>query len=51
MAEKKPSASDVWHEHVDGVHVPAHAAYMTGVVLGGFLLMLALIAVLGGTAG
>lgn len=38
-------------EHLDEVNVAAHWAYLLGVLLGGFLLMVALIALLGGTTG
>lgn len=50
MADKKPTADDVWNEHVEAVHVGAHAAYMIGVLAGSFLLMVLLIAALGAGA-
>ena len=41
----------VWDEHLAEVHVGGHWAYLWGVLIGGFLLMLALIAALGSTTG
>ena len=38
-------------EHIKEVNVPAHWTYLFGVLLGGALLMLALIAVLGASTG
>jgi hypothetical protein len=43
------SEEDVWKEHLDAVKVGPHWAYLFGVLLGGFLLMVALIALLGTT--
>jgi len=37
-------------EHIREVHVPRHWAYLSGVILGGLLLMIALVAVLGASA-
>ena len=39
---------DVWDEHLANVHVGGHWLYLFGVLVGGFVLMVALIAVLGG---
>ena len=41
----------VWDEHLADVHVGRHWAYLGAVLVGGFLLMLALIAALGATTG
>lgn len=38
---------DVWDEHLTGVNRPAHWAYLFGVLVGSFVLMVALIAALG----
>ena len=46
--EAKISQQEVWDEHLQDVHVPQHWAYVFGVLGGGFLLMTALMAVLGG---
>lgn len=40
---------DVWEEHLQEVNQPAHWAYLFGVLVGSFLLMVALMAVLGAT--
>jgi hypothetical protein len=40
----------VWREHLQQVHPGRHWAYLAGVLLGAFLLMLALIALLGASA-
>ena len=39
---------DVWDEHLASVHVGRHWAYLFAVLVGGFVLMVALIAILGG---
>ena len=39
---------DVREEHLRSVNVPAHWLYMTGVVGGAFVLMVALMVILGG---
>lgn len=39
---------DVWEEHLENVHVGRHWAYLFGVLVGGFVLMVGLIAILGG---
>lgn len=41
----------VWNEHLREVHVGAHWAYLFGVLAGGFLLMVVLIALLGSSTG
>ena len=45
--EAELSQDDVWQEHIANVHVGRHWAYMFGVLGGGFLVMVALIALLG----
>ena len=42
---------EVRKEHLDSVNVPRHWAYLFGVLIGSFLLMVTLIAVLGGGGG
>jgi hypothetical protein len=51
MAKDETSVTQerVWNEHLEEVHVGAHWAYLAVVLIGGFLLMVALIAFLGGT--
>ena len=49
--ETEVTQDDVWTEHLAQVHVGRHWAYLGGVIVGGFLLMVALIALLGSTAG
>jgi hypothetical protein len=44
--EREISYEEVRREHVDGVRVGAHWAYLFGVILGSLALMLVLIAVL-----
>ena len=44
------SEDEVWQEHLAAVNVPAHWAYAAAVVVGGFLLMVGLIALLGATS-
>jgi hypothetical protein len=41
---------EVWEEHLRQVNAGAHAVYLLAVLVVGFLLMVALIAALGGTA-
>ncbi len=41
----------VWEEHLAEVHTGGHWAYLAGVLFGGTLLMLVLIALLGATSG
>ena len=54
MAKKKDtnertiSQQEVWDEHLSDVNVPAHWAYALGVMAGGFVLMVAFMALLGG---
>jgi hypothetical protein len=40
---------DVWQEHLRTVHAGAHTVYLLAVLVGGFFLMIVLIAWLGGT--
>ena len=49
--ESRISQEEVWDEHLQNVHVGAHWAYLFGVLIGAFLLMIALIALLGAGAG
>ena len=51
MSERGVDEDKVRSEHLEEVNVRAHWAYLFGVLVGGFLLMVALIALLGGTAG
>ncbi len=51
MDEREVSQEDVFKEHIESVNVGAHAAYMTGVILGSLVLMVLLIAALGATGG
>ena len=46
--ELRLTEDDVRQEHGREVNVPAHWLYMLGVIGGGFVLMLALMVVLGG---
>ena len=50
MSKKNPTQNDVWNEKLGEVNIPAHWAYLVGVLGGGFLVMVALIAALGGGA-
>ncbi|HWT29680.1 MAG TPA: hypothetical protein VN240_01500 [Propylenella sp.] len=51
MSKKKNATQDdVWNEKLGEVNVRAHWAYLFGVLGGGFLAMIALIAALGGGA-
>jgi hypothetical protein len=47
--EAQLTEDDVRDEVLDAVNIGAHWAYLFGVLGGGFLVMVALIAVLGGT--
>ena len=49
--EKTVSEDDVREEHLKEVNVPAHWTYLFGVLAGGFVVMIALIAMLGGNGG
>jgi hypothetical protein len=49
--ETKVTQDDVWTEHLADVRVGPHWAYLAAVIVGGFLLMVTLIAVLGSTTG
>jgi hypothetical protein len=46
--ERELTEEHVREEHLRAVNVPAHWAYLFGVLLGGFVVMILLIAVLGG---
>jgi hypothetical protein len=46
--ETKIDQNKVWDEHLAEINVPAHWMYGLGVMVGGFLVMVALIAMLGG---
>ena len=48
--ETKVTHDQVWSDHLREVHVGRHWAYLAAVLVGGFLLMVALIAFLGSTA-
>jgi hypothetical protein len=45
--ERYLTEEDVWHEHLSSVKVAGHWAYLVGVLGGGLVAMLLLIAVLG----
>jgi len=47
MSEKTITEEDIRKEHLAQVHEPAQWAYLVGVLLGGTLLMLGLIAFMG----
>jgi hypothetical protein len=49
--ERLVSEEDVRQEHLDEVQVSIHWAYLAGVMVGAFLLMTGLIAVLGAAGG
>jgi hypothetical protein len=49
--ETKLDQDKVWNEHLSDLNVPAHWAYALGTMVVGFLLMVALIALLGGGGG
>jgi hypothetical protein len=46
--EAELTQDDVWNEHLADVNVGAHWAYIGGTLIGGLLVMLALIAVISG---
>ena len=48
--ETQLTEEDIYEEHQRTVKPTAHWAYLFGVLVGGFLFMVALIAVLGGSA-
>ena len=48
MSEREISEEDVRSEHLDAVNMAAHWAYLFAVLIGAFLLMVLLIAILGG---
>ncbi|HEX5939912.1 MAG TPA: hypothetical protein VFZ12_06095 [Dehalococcoidia bacterium] len=45
--ERTITDQDVWEEHLGEVNVPLHWAYLVGVIVGAFLLMLGLLSLLG----
>lgn len=49
--ETNITQEEVWDEHHASVHVGGHWAYMVAVLGGGLVLMLALMALLGGGGG
>ena len=49
--ERNIDQENVWKEHLENVNEGAHWLYMFGVVIVSFLLMVALIAFLGGGGG
>jgi hypothetical protein len=51
MSELKMSEDMVREEHLREVNVPAHWGYLFGVLIGSFVLMVALIAILGASGG
>jgi hypothetical protein len=46
MSERDVGAEDVRREHMDNVNVVRHVLYLAGVLIGGSLLMLGLLALL-----
>ena len=46
--ESTVSQQEVWDEHLRDVHVGRHWAYIAGVLGGGFLLMIGLMALVSG---
>jgi hypothetical protein len=50
MSERTVDLEQVWREHLQEVNQPAHWAYLVGALAGGTVLMLLLIAILGGTS-
>ena len=50
MSEPEMDQERVRQEHLDAVNTGAHWAYLLTVLVGGFVLMVALIGVLGATA-
>ncbi len=51
MNEAEMTEEEVYREHLSSVNVPAHWAYLIGVLVGGFLLMVLLIALIAGGGG
>jgi hypothetical protein len=51
MTERDLTEENVRDEHLAEINPGTQWAYLFGVLLGGFLLMVGLIALLGGTAG
>lgn len=51
MNEETISEDEVREEHLRTVNVPAHWAYLFGVLVGGTVFMLIVIAILGGSGG
>ena len=49
--ESEITQDQVWDEHLKDVNVPLHWAYVLGVLGGGFLVMVALMALLAGGGG
>jgi hypothetical protein len=49
--ETEVDREQVRDEHLDEVQIGAHWAYLFGVLVGSFLLMIALIALLGSSSG
>ena len=49
MSERDITEDEVRKEHLHAVNVPAHWAYLAGVLVGGFLLMLGLIVLVSGS--
>ena len=49
--EAEMTEDEVYREHLESVNVPAHWAYLFGVFIGGFVLMVALMAVIGSGGG
>jgi hypothetical protein len=49
--EQEVTEDIVRREHLSEVNAAAHWAYLIGVIAGAFILMVGLIAVLGGTGG
>ena len=45
------SQDEVWEEHLENVHVGRHWLYMVGVIGGGFVLMLVLMALVSAGGG
>ena len=51
MNEAEMTEDQVRKEHIESVNVGAHWAYLFGVLIGGLLLMISLIAILGSGGG
>ena len=49
--EAEMTEEQVYKEHVEAVNVTAHWAYLFGVLIGGFVLMVLLIALIGAGGG